>query len=412
MKEGGLAEDDKRLRRDLGLKEVVFFGVGVTLGAGIYAIIGEAALVSGNMVWLSFLVASFVALLSAFSYAELSSRYPDAGGEFEYVNQVFGRSPAFVIGFLVAVTGIVASAAISISFAEYLSVVYPLNRTAAAIGIMLLMAAVNISGIKHSSKTNMIATAITLAGLVLVVLFSIPDLGSVDYLEMPPSGSVGILSAGALIFFAYVGFEDVVKLAEETENPRENIPKGLILSNLIVMVIYLMVSLSLVSVIECEGLGGVEGPLSHLMRSKTGFVGASLMAVFALFATSNSILTNVIATSRIVFDMGRESTILKPLTYLTPGLGTPLTGTLLTSAAILAFILIGDLKTVAALSNMFIFAVFFTINVTAIASRFRPGEEARFKMPLNIGKFPLISVVGAFSILMLFIYNLGNLGFP
>ena len=218
-----------KLRRELSLKEVVFFGVGVTLGAGIYAIIGEAALISGNMVWLSLLFAAFVALMSAFSYAELNSRYPDAGGEFEYVNQVFGRAPAFLIGILVAITGIVASAAISIAFAEYFHTLFKANKIVSAFGVMALMSIINLFGIKHSSKTNIIATLITLIGLFMVITVSLPDWGSVDYFEMPPSGFSGLLSAGALIFFAYVGFEDIVKLAEETKNPRENIGRGLII---------------------------------------------------------------------------------------------------------------------------------------------------------------------------------------
>lgn len=215
---------EKKLKRSLGFWNILMFGVGGIVGAGIYAIIGQAAGLAGNALWISFTIAAIVALLTGLSYAEFVSRFPDAGGSFEYIKQGMGKRTAMILSIAMTFTGIVAPAAIAISFAEYLGRLVEIPKWIAIVGIIIAMGAFNIIGAKVSSHYNTLATIITLAGLALVVAFCIPEWGSVDLLHMKGTSFNGILSGSALIFFSYVGFEDLVKMAEETKDVKKTFP--------------------------------------------------------------------------------------------------------------------------------------------------------------------------------------------
>ena len=191
-----------KLDRTLGLTEVIFFGTGSILGAGIYAIIGKVAGVGGNMIWASFLIASFTALMTAFSYAELSSIFPKAGAEYVYVKEAMNKKVAFILGLLISINGIVSGAAVSIAFAGYFSHLWDINLFIAASGIILFVWIVNTIGIRQSSVVNIIFTIIEFSGLLLVIYVAIPYLGKVNYFEMPPGGINHILLGAALSYFA------------------------------------------------------------------------------------------------------------------------------------------------------------------------------------------------------------------
>ena len=252
----GMAKN--KLSRSLNFYDILMFGVGGIVGAGIYAIIGQAAGLSGNMLWLSFTIAAFVALLTALSYAEFVSRFPDAGGSFEYIKQGIGEKTALVMSIFMAFTGIIAPAAIAISFAEYLNRLVEIPHWIAIIGIIILMSMFNILGSKQSSYYNTIATIVTLLGLGTVVIFTIPDWNTVELFKMGESGITGVLSGSALIFFSYVGFEDLVKMAEETKNPKKNMPRGVLMSGIIVLIIYVAIAISSLSTFSAEELSKKE----------------------------------------------------------------------------------------------------------------------------------------------------------
>jgi amino acid transporter len=409
------AEQAKRsgFKRDLGLLDVTVFGVGVIVGAGIYAIIGAATGLAGNMLWLSLLIAAAVALLSALTYAELVSAYPDAGGGYEYVAQAFGRKWALIIGIAMMLTGVVASAAIAIAFAEYLARLWEVPQVWAATGALLAMLVVNAIGVQHSSWTNMVATAVTLGGLALVIGFGLPHIGQVDLLQTPPQGYIGVVAAAALAFFAYVGFEDVVKLAEETRDPKTTVGKGILIAGVAVLIIYVLTATAAVAALDWQRLSESKGPLAEVMRSQWGQLGATIIIVVALFATLNSILTNVLGTSRLVMDMAREAPVkwLNFFTWVAPKLQTPLPAIAAVGGVTFAFILIGDLKVVASISNMFIFITFLTVNAALIRLRVRPTDnyDPRFRVPLSVGKIPVPTAAGIVLLLILMGFNIYNL---
>lgn len=405
----------KKLKRTLGLWDVLMFGVGGIVGAGIYAIIGQAAGLSGNMLWLSFIIAAVVALLTGLSYAEFVSRFPDSGGSFEYIKQGLGRKPAFVMSIFMAFTGIVAAAAIAISFADYLSRLIAFPSWLIVIAIVALMAFFNIIGAKYSSYYNAVATIITLAGLGVVVAVCIPEFGTTDLTKLNDNGWNGILAGGALIFFSYIGFEDLVKMAEETKNPEKNMPKGVLFSGLAVLLIYVLIAISAISVLDWQELANSNGPLAEVVETKLGSWGATGLVVVALFATSKTILSNILGTSRLLYDVARDSNVewMKKFTAIS-GIGNaPNYAILLIALLAVAFGLIGNLKMVASISNIFIFIVFGMVNIALLSFRYKnrkdPKDKPAFHIPLNVKNIPIPTVLALITILILFGYNIYNL---
>lgn len=405
----------KELKRDLGFWDVLMFGVGGIVGAGIYAIIGKAAGLSGNMLWLSFVIAATVALLTGLSYAEFVSRYPDSGGSFEYIKQGLGEKTALFMSVFMAFTGIVAAAAISISFADYLSRLVDFPSWIIVILIIAFMAFFNIIGTKYSSYYNSFATIVTLLGLAAVVVVSIPDFKLQPLLQTNDNGWTGLLAGGALIFFSYIGFEDLVKMAEETKNPKVNMPKAVIMSGILVLIIYVLIAVSAVSVLDWKELSNSNGPLAAVIETKLGTLGATSLVIIALFATSKTILSNILGTSRLLYDVARDSNKpwLKKFTTIS-GIGNaPNYAIVAISIVAIGFGLIGNLKIVASLSNIFIFIVFGMVNIALLNLRHKKRKETGKKPPfyirLNINNIPILTVIALITILILFAFNIYNL---
>lgn len=405
----------KELKRTLGFWDVLMFGVGGIVGAGIYAIIGKAAGLSGNMLWLSFVIAAAVALLTGLSYAEFVSRYPDSGGSFEYIKQGLGRKTAFVMSIFMAFTGIVAAAAISISFADYLSRLIDFPSWIIVICIISFMAFFNIIGAKYSSYYNSFATIVTILGLAAVVVTSIQEFGTTPLLETNERGWTGLLAGGALIFFSYIGFEDLVKMAEETKNPKVNMPKAVIISGLLVLIIYVLIAISAVSVLGWNNLSNSNGPLAAVIEAKLGTWGATSLVIIALFATSKTILSNILGTSRLLYDVARDSdrSWLKKFTTIS-GIGNaPNYAIIAISLVAMGFGLIGNLQVVASISNIFIFIVFGMVNIALLNLRYKKRKE-KDKMPpfyirINVNNIPIPTIIALLTILILFGFNIYNL---
>lgn len=406
---------EKKLKRTLGLWDVLMFGVGGIVGAGIYAIIGQAAGLSGNMLWMSFIIAAVVALLTGLSYAEFVSRFPDSGGSFEYIKQGLGSKAAFSMSVFMAFTGIIAAAAIAISFADYLGRLVNIPSWIIVIGIVAFMAFFNIIGAKYSSYYNSVATIITLLGLGVVIAVCIPEWGTTDLTRLSDKGWTGVLSGGALIFFSYIGFEDLVKMAEETRNPEKNMPKGVLLSGLAVLVIYVLIAISAISVMSWEELSSSNGPLAAVIQTQWGQIGATGLVVVALFATSKTILSNILGTSRLLYDVGRDSDVkwMRKFTKIW-GIGNvPVYAIILIAVLAIGFGLIGNLQMVASISNIFIFIVFGMVNVALLNFRYKnrknPTEKPAFHIPLNVRNIPIPTVIALITILIMFGFNIYNL---
>lgn len=406
---------DQKLKKSLGFWDLLLFGVGGIVGAGIYAIIGQAADLSGNLLWLSFTISAIVAMLTGLSYAEFVSRFPDAGGSFEYIKQGFSPKTAIFMSIFMTFTGVVAAAAIAISFADYLSRLWDISATISIVVIVVLMAFFNIIGSKYSSYYNSFATIVTLLGLGMVIVVCLPDFDGNILFDFENSDMHGLMAGAALIFFSYVGFEDLVKMAEDAKEPKKDMPKAILLSGTIVLLVYILIAFSAICVMDASQLAKKSGPLAAVIESKMGTIGATILVVVALFATSKTILSNILGTSRLLFDVARDTEIkwLRKFTTIS-GIGNaPNYAIFAITLLVIAFALIGNLKIVASISNIFIFIVFGMVNIALIRYRLKNGNkddgDLVFHVPLTFGKVPIPTVLALITILLLFGYNMYNL---
>lgn len=392
------------LRRDIGLFEATTFGVGIILGAGIYALIGPASGLAGNSLWISFIIGAIVSSFTGLSYIELSTMFPKAAAEYVYAKKAFDRELwAFLLGWLIIFAGAVAASAVAIGFAGYLRSLITAPIIVIALLLILGLSLSNFLGIEESSRMNIAFTAIEISGLALIIILGLSQIENttINYFEAP-FGIQGILAASALIFFAYLGFEDVVNIAEEMKEPKRTIPKALILSILITTVFYVLLAISIVNLADWNMLAASEAPLAYAASQVLGsnaFIGLSIIA---LFATANTVLILLIVGSRMVYGMSRGGALPKFLSKVHSGRGTPWVAVIIVMIASIFFIFLGNLELVAGITNFATFAIFSSVNISLIWLRYRQPElERPFKVPLNIGKFPIISFLGLISCIIL-----------
>ncbi len=405
---------ESKLRRCLSLWEIVVYGVGLILGAGIYVLIGAAAGIAGNMLWLAFVCAAVVAGFTALSYAELAALFPRAGAEFVYTREAFGSAGlAWIIGFCATVVGFTTASAVAIGFAEYLSRYLAMPTVLGALLLIVAMSWVSYRGIKESARFNAVATSIEVGGLALIVATGgiallEGDIALADLSAFPVESDdalerwLPIASAGALIFFAYMGFEDIANIAEEAQSPERVLPRAFILALVISTAIYVLVAIVAVSVVPYQELAASQQPLALLMERLVGNVAPELLTVIALFATANTVLITLIVSARMLYGMADNRSLPAALARVHSRRNTPWVAVLVVAAVTASFLLFEELEVLASISDVGIFILFFFVNASNVVLRFRRPQLPRpWRAPVNIGRFPVLSALGAVSCLAL-----------
>jgi len=396
----------KSLKREINLLTLTIYGVGIIVGAGIYALIGKAAGLAGNSVWMSFLFGAILASFTAMSYAELSSMFPKSASEYHYIKNAF-QSKIFgnIMCWAEILVDLIACSTIVLAFAGYFSGFFNIPVILVSIFLLIFIALINFSGIKGSMKIVVIHTLVEVGGLIVIIILGLGSLGSVDYFEMP-MGIGGVFSGAALIFFAFLGFEDIVNVAEETKSPRKTLPKAVLLSLLISSLMYVLVTLSVVSMSDWESLSKSEAPLAYALQDRFGMDMSNVMSVIALFATGGTALVFAIAGSRMIYGLSEAGEIPRIFSRVNPRTRTPHVAILAAAIISIIFVFLGDIKLVAGITNFFAFVVFILVNLSAIVLRYREtGLKREFKSPLNIGKFPLLPFFGLLACFLM-IYSL------
>ena len=385
------------LNRRMGLFHLTMYGVGLILGAGIYVLIGEALGFAGDAVWIAFVLGSIVALFAGLSYAELSSIFPKAAAEYTFVKNAFKNNFfAFIIGWLTVITSMITAATVALGFGGYFSEFLNIPIVISAIILIGILSIVNFVGIRESSWTNTVFTIIEATGLILIIIigFTISDPEPVNYFESP-TGFTGIIIAFVLIFFAFIGFEDMANVAEEVRNPKKVIPKAIILSVMISGLIYVLVSLAVVRVINWQDLSLSAAPLADVAERGLGMQGHIIFSGIALFAITNTVLITLVAGARMIYGMAIDKSFPTFLTKVHSKTKTPWIAIIAIMVVAIGFSFIGDIVIVA---NITVFAVVITfgaINLSVIVLRYtEPDIERKFRIPINIGKFPVLPIFG------------------
>lgn len=395
MKEGS------ELKNELNLLEITLVGIGNILGAGIYVLMGKAAGIAGNMVWFSFLFAGATAALSALSYMELASMYPRAGAEYEFVKRAFGERVGLFVGLLVIYFVVITSSAVALGFGRYFSTLFGSGYLTGTIGLFIFLSLIIVYGIKESARLAILISLIEVSGLLIVIYSGLPYLGTVNYLEFPDLS--GIFEASTLVFFAFLGFEDIVRLSQETKEAEKTTPKALLIAIIFTVFLYICAAVTVVSVLDFRVLGISEAPIADVAEVSLGNDAFTLVSWIALFSTMNTVLVVMLGGSRIVYGMAYSGSLPKSLSRVHRTYHTPWVAILGIACLSILFVPFRDITIVANIANFMIFIVFFMVNLSLIKLRYTDPERNRsFKVPLNIGRFPLPPFLGVLSIIFLF----------
>jgi amino acid transporter len=383
---------DTQLRRAITPGLLLLFVVGDVLGAGIYALVGEVGGRVGGAIWTAFALALLLAVFTACSYAELVTKYPQAAGAALYVNRAF-RSPfvTFMVAFAVLASGLTSAATLARAFGgDYLAEFVDLPTAFVAVGILGLLALVNLRGIGESVKLNVGLTTIELGGLLLVILIAAAAVldggGAVDAgraFEIKDGEALvpAVIAGAGLAFYALIGFEDSVNVAEETTQPRRY-PTALFGGLAIAGAIYLVVALLASMVVPTQQLADSEGaPLLEVVGVGPLAMSTRVFSAIALFAVVNGALINLIMASRLSYGMAQQGILPAALGRLLPGRRTPWVAIAVTTAAAMVLAVTGDLATLADMTVLLLLVVFVLVNVSCLVLRRDPVDRDHFRAP-------------------------------
>jgi basic amino acid/polyamine antiporter, APA family len=385
------------LHRVMGPWLLLLFIVGDILGTGIYALTGQVAKQVGGAVWLPFVVAFVVALMTAFSYLELVTKYPRAAGAALYTHRAFGiHFITFIVAFAVMCSGITSSSTASRAFAANLSHAFDLNLTAVGITMtglifMAAIAIINFRGVGESVKMNVVLTCVELTGLLIIIFIGLwaigggkGDVSRVMEFKTTGGGSIfwPVIAATTLAFFAMVGFEDSVNMCEETKDPINTFPKILLAGLFITGTIYVLVSISSITLVPPDQLGEGEAPLLKVVEAGAPNFPLWIFGFITMFAVANSALINMLMASRLVYGMSREHVLPTVLGKVHASRRTPYIAIGFTT--LLAFGLITFVGAVPALGGttaLLLLCVFTVVNIAVLVLRRDPVEHKHFRTP-------------------------------
>ena len=401
------------LKRGIGPWLLLFFVLGDIVGAGIYALVGEVGGLVGGAIWAAFLCAFVLAIFTAASYAELVTKYPRAGGSATYVNNAF-RNPfvSFMVAFAVMASGITSACTLTLAFSgDYLAQFITVPIIGAALVFMLLITAINFYGISESVRINVVLTIVEITGLALIIIIGITALGTGTgdpgrAFEFREGTSVltAILAGTVLAFYALIGFDDSVNVAEETQHPSRNYPRAIFGALLLAGVIYLLVTFTASMVVPTGVLAESSGPLLEVVEAGPIAIPTQLFAAIALLAVSNGALINMIMASRIVYGMGDQGVMPTVFSNVHPGRRTPWVSILFTAAiALVVLVTIGRndeaLSTLGSTTVVLLLLAFVMVNISVLVLRRDEVGHEHFRAPTT---FP---VLGAIVAAVLLIYQ-------
>jgi amino acid transporter len=389
------------LTKTLGRWQVLFYGLGSMLGAGIYALVGRAAETLGNAVWLAFLAAMIAALLTGLSYACVGGRYAKAGGAAFVTQRALGKPAiSYMVGIAVMMSGLTSMATGSQAIAENLEKALgsALPIKLVAIGLVFLVGCVIFRGMRESMWLNILCTVIEATGLLFIIIVGARFWGGVNYLETPgdtiAGGGLGsgitlalVLQGAVLMFFSFIGFEDILNVSEEVKDPKKDIPFGLIGAMILATLIYMAVAITAVSVLPWRELAASKTPLMEVAhRAAPWFKGIDRVYLgITIFAIGNTALLNYLMGSRLLYGMSRQGLLPSALGKLHATRRTPHLAIMVLFAIVSILILSGGVKPLAEATVLLLLMVFTLVNISLVILKRRFGEPTDgFDVPLVV----------------------------
>lgn len=396
-----------KLKRELGLPLLTLYGLGNILGAGIYVLVGKVAGLSGEGTVLAFLIAMFIAGLTAFSYMELSGRYPVSASVSVYLHKAFGRRwLSVLIGLAMIAGGIASAAALAQGFAGYLHDFMNVPTLLASVGILVVIGLIALKGIGESASVAAVFTLAEAAGLILVIWagrgvvadFTLRQAFTVD----PTLGFSGVMAGAFLAFYAFIGFEDMVNVSEEAKHPRRNMPLAILLSLVASTVLYLLIVMVSIGSVPIKELASSSAPLTLVYEQNGGHF-ASLLSFIGMTAAINGIVVQVIMGSRILYGLSKQGWLKAELSKVNPTTKTPVTATLTIVGLMIVATLLLPLVSLASLTSLLILFIFAMVNVSLLViKKHKPKHDGYITVHRAIPWMGFLSALG------LIIYQIGK----
>lgn len=391
-----------RLKRSLGLPLVALYGLGNILGAGIYVLVGKVAGFAGTGTTLAFIIAMITATFTAFSYMELAGRYPVSASVSVYLHRAFGRRwLSVLIGLAMVAGGIASAAALSQGFAGYLHSFIQIPTAAASVGLIVVLGAIAIKGIGESAKTAALFTCVEIIGLVLVIWFGRSAFGEAEASTMfsvdPAVGAGGLIAGAFLAFYAFIGFEDMVNVAEEAKNPRRTMPLAILFALAASTLLYLLVAVVSTTIVSPAELANSEAPLT-LVFERSGAANARTLSFIGMVATVNGVIVQIIMGSRILYGLAKQGWLNGKLAEIHRKNKTPVVATLVVLTLMIAGTLLLPLISLAQLTSLLVLSIFSLVNISLIVIKRRsPKHQGYISIPSIVpytGTVLCISMIG------------------
>ena len=391
------------LNRTLSLPMMVLYGLGTTIGAGIYALVGEVANLAGYFSPLSFLIASLTAGFTAISFAELCGRFPRAAGAALYVKQGFGSERlSTLIGLLVILAGLVSAAALVNGFVGYLHQFVIIDRVIAIAAITLLLGGIAIWGIAESVIIASLITLLEIGGILLVIAVSGEEISSLStrWPEFVPSADItswsGIYFGAVLAFYAFIGFEDMVDVAEEVKDVKRTLPLAIFFTLGITTFIYILLMVTAVLSLTPTELANSQAPLALLYEHHTGEK-AIAVGIIGMFAIINGALIQIIMASRVLYGLSSRGQLPELLSNVYQRTRTPLIATVLATFIALALALIGRLGSLAQMTSLIMLTIFSLVNLALWRVKHKDPN------PIGVKVFPRWIPITGFFVSLAFV---------
>jgi basic amino acid/polyamine antiporter, APA family len=378
------------LRRRLGLPLLTLYGIGITIGAGIYVLIGAVAAHAGRAAPWSFALAAAAMAFTVGSYAELATRYPVSAGEAAYVRAAFhSRIASTATGLITILIGIVSSATVALGAAGYIAQFVALPQSMIVLALLVVLGAVAAWGILESVLLASLFTLIEAGGLVIIIVAAVHS-GlpfAAPLLEPPlePAAFSGVAYASLLAFFAFIGFEDLANVVEEVKVPHRDIPRAMVLTLLITTILYIAVAAIAVTAVPIERLANSRAPLSLVFRAVAG-ISPLTISLIAIVATLNTILAQISMAARVIYGMARQGDLPRRAGHVNPRTATPIFATALIVVATLLLALLVPFERLAEGTSLATLVVFALVNVSLLRLRWRQvrSQASHVRVPLFV----------------------------
>ena len=400
-----------QLARRLGFGALIIYGIGDLLGAGIYTAIGKVVQQSGTSTWLTYILAAVLAAITGLSYAEMTARFPVSAGAAAFVRRAIpGKFVATVTGIMVLGTGLVSASVVVNGFIGYIT---PFTDIPIPILKLLMLSAISFLsfwGIQESSRANMVLTFVEMSGLLIVIFvgfFFFSPNAVEQFLDRAQNDFAfsGVVSGITIAFYAYIGFEDLVNLAEECKNPQRDLPRAILIAILVSTVLYILATLVLL----------LNVPIDKIMQSTNGnnktqalllvFEEANIFwftryfSIIAILAITNTGLINLIMASRLMYGMSQEALLPRFLAKVHPKRQTPYLAVITAFIAVAILVFSGTLGVLIKTTNLLIIMVFSMVHISLIIVRVRGHQHTGIRFPLFV---PIIGLMLSLAILTQF----------